>query len=42
MRHLIIPKGNEKEYLELSPLVRKKLTVHLVETMDEVLGLAFQ
>jgi ATP-dependent Lon protease len=39
-RHLIIPKGNEKDYLELSPVLRKKLTVHLVETMDEVLSLA--
>ncbi|MEZ4387562.1 MAG: endopeptidase La [Candidatus Krumholzibacteriia bacterium] len=34
-RHLIIPRDNEKDYQELSPIVRKRLTVHLVETMDE-------
>ena len=39
-RHLIIPRENEKDYRELSPVVRKRLTVHLVETMDEVLDLA--
>ncbi len=40
MRHLIIPRDNEKDYQELSPLIKRKLTVHLVETMDEVLELA--
>jgi len=39
-RHLIIPRDNEKEFQELSPLIRKELTVHLVESMDEVLALA--
>ena len=39
-KHLIIPRDNEKDYQELSPVVRKELTVHLVETMDEVLELA--
>jgi len=39
-RHLIIPKDNEKDYLELAPTIRKNLTVHLVETMDEVLAVA--
>jgi ATP-dependent Lon protease len=39
-RHLIIPKDNEKDFRELPALVRGKLTVHLVETMDEVLELA--
>jgi len=39
-KHLIIPRDNEKEFRELSPLVRKELTVHLVETMDRVLDLA--
>ncbi len=41
-RHLVIPKENEKDYRELAPVVRKKLTVHLVESMDEVLNLALQ
>jgi len=40
MRHLIIPRDNEKDYRELPPLIKRKLTVHLVETMDEVLELA--
>jgi len=39
-RHLIIPRDNEKDYRELSEVVRSKLTVHLVDTMDEVLALA--
>ena len=39
-KHLIIPKDNEKEYRELAPEVRRKLRVHLVEHMDEVLELA--
>ena len=39
-RHLIIPRDNEKDFRELSELVRNKLTVHLVDTMDEVLALA--
>jgi ATP-dependent Lon protease len=39
-QHLIIPRENEKEYQELAPEIRRGLTVHLVETMDEVLPLA--
>jgi ATP-dependent Lon protease len=39
-KHLIIPRDNEKDYRELSPVIRRQLTVHLVETMDEVLELA--
>ena len=38
--HLIIPKDNEKDFRELSEVVRNKLTVHLVDSMDEVLALA--
>ena len=37
---LIIPKDNRKDYKELPAEVRRKLDVHLVETMDEVLDLA--
>jgi ATP-dependent Lon protease len=40
VKHLIIPKGNEKEFRELAPEVRRKLEVQLVESMDEVLELA--
>ena len=39
-KHLILPRDNEKDYQELSSIVRKELTAHLVETMDEVLDLA--
>jgi ATP-dependent Lon protease len=38
--HLVIPRENEKDYRELATQVRRKLEVHLVETMDEVLELA--
>ena len=41
-QHLVIPRDNEKEFQELSPIVRQKLKVHLVETMDEVLPLALE
>jgi len=41
-RHLIIPADNEKEFRELAPEIRRKLTVHLVETMDQVLDLALE
>ena len=37
---LILPRENEKDFHELSSIVRKKLTVHLVEGMDEVLATA--
>jgi len=39
-KHLIIPRDNEKDYLELASVIREQLEVHLVETMDEVLDLA--
>jgi len=39
-KHLIIPRENEKEFRELSPVVRRQLTVHLVEDMNAVLELA--
>ncbi len=37
---LVIPKDNEKDFRELSPVIRNELKVHLVETMEEVLKLA--
>jgi len=37
---LIIPRENEKDYLELPSIIRRKLDVHLVESMDEVLEFA--
>ena len=41
-KHLIIPRDNEKDFRELSPVIRRQLTVHLVDGMDEVLDLALQ
>ncbi|MBT3317873.1 hypothetical protein HN388_07810, partial [bacterium] len=37
---VIIPKENEKDFLELPDLVKDNLEVHMVETMDEVLKIA--
>ncbi|MBI4551850.1 MAG: endopeptidase La, partial [Candidatus Latescibacteria bacterium] len=37
--HVILPKRNEKDVNELPPQLRKGLTLHLVETMDDVLAL---
>jgi len=39
---LILPKENEKDLAELPEEVRVALTVHLVETIDEVLALALE
>ncbi len=41
-RQLIIPRENEKQFRELSPVIRKQLKVHLVENMGEVLEVALQ
>ncbi len=40
MKHLIIPRDNEKDFQELPETIKKKLTVHLVENMEEVLEIA--
>jgi ATP-dependent Lon protease len=43
IREVILPKQNEKNVNEdLTPELRKDLTVHLVSTIDEVLALALQ
>ncbi len=39
---LIIPKENEKDLAEVPEEVRSAITVHLVETIDEVLALALE
>ncbi len=38
--HLIIPRDNERDFLELAPEIRDQLTVHLVKDMGQVLELA--
>jgi ATP-dependent Lon protease len=42
VRHLIIPRGNERELEELPAEVRGALSFHPVVTMDEVLALALR
>jgi len=41
--HIIVPRQNAKNVNEdLTPEVRKDLTIHLVSSIDEVLALALQ
>jgi ATP-dependent Lon protease len=42
IRTLLLPKDNEKDYVDVPEEVRKDLTVHFVETIDEVLILALE
>ena len=37
---MLIPEENEKDLEEIPAEVRKKMTFHLIKTMDEVLELA--
>ena len=39
---IILPKDNEKDLIELPEEVRDMLSIHLVETIDEVLSLALE
>jgi ATP-dependent Lon protease len=39
---IILPKDNEKDLIELPEEVRDVLSIHLVETIDEVLSLALE
>ncbi|HXS02078.1 MAG TPA: endopeptidase La [Pyrinomonadaceae bacterium] len=39
---IIVPKDNEKDLTELPEEVREMLSIHLVETIDEVLSLALE
>ena len=40
IRHVIIPKENERDLAEFDPEIRDNLTYHPVESIDEVIGLA--
>ncbi|MGA4643113.1 endopeptidase La [Limisphaera sp. 4302-co] len=42
IRTVIIPKHNEKDLVELPPEVRRQIRFHPIETVDEVVALAFQ
>jgi ATP-dependent Lon protease len=39
---IVLPKENEPELEDLPEEVRRRLTFHAVETLDEVLGIALQ
>jgi ATP-dependent Lon protease len=41
VRHVILPKANEKDYSEVPERVRRGLVAHYVEDFDEVFGLLF-
>ena len=40
VRHVIIPKENERDLSEFDPEIRENITYHPVETIDEVIALA--
>ncbi len=42
IKHIILPRGNRKDLDEIPDKVRKQLTFHLVEKMDDVLKLALK
>ena len=42
IRTILLPKDNEKDYADVPDEVRQDLTVHFVETIDEVLILALE
>jgi ATP-dependent Lon protease len=42
IREIILPGDNEKDFDEVPAEVREQLTVHFVESMDEVLRLALE
>ncbi|HEX8198096.1 MAG TPA: endopeptidase La [Pyrinomonadaceae bacterium] len=42
VKTILLPKDNEKDFCEVPEEVRKDLTVHFVETIDEVLILALE
>jgi ATP-dependent Lon protease len=42
IRTVLLPKDNEKDLADIPPEIRSVLTIHFVETMDEVLALALE
>ncbi len=39
---IILPKDNEKDLAEIPPEIQAQMSIHFVESMDEVLGLALE
>ncbi|OHX10698.1 endopeptidase La [Chromobacterium sphagni] len=42
IRHVLIPKGNEKDLVEIPSNIKQKLEIHPVKWIDEVLALALE
>jgi ATP-dependent Lon protease len=42
LRTVILPKDNEKDLADIPPEIQSQLTIHFVESMDEVLQLALE
>lgn len=42
IRHVLIPKGNEKDLVEIPANIKQKLEIHPVKWIDEVLALALE
>ena len=42
IKHIILPKGNEKEVGEIPENIKKHLTFHPVKKIDEVLEVALE
>jgi ATP-dependent Lon protease len=42
IRHIIIPRDNEKDIAEIPETIRNELTFHPVAHVDEVIDLAFE
>lgn len=42
IRHVLIPKGNEKDLVDIPANIKQKLEIHPVKWIDEVLALALE
>ena len=42
LTNVIIPKGNQKDFEALSDEIKEKITVHYVETFEEIYKIAFE
>jgi len=42
LRTIILPKDNEKDLADIPPEIQAQMTIHFVESMDEVLQLALE
>ena len=42
IKELVFPKGNQKDYEELAEEIKEGLTVHFVESYEEIYDVAFE